>query len=69
MQAFPDSPGDLSTFRWAVTHEAAQAELDWFASTRCTFGTYQDALAESSPIFYGGFDVPQLWSAGTARGL
>ena len=29
-QSFPDSPGDLATFRWAVTHEAAQAELDWF---------------------------------------
>jgi len=54
-QAFPDSPGDLSTFRWAVTHEAAQAELDWFCEHALPhFGTYQDALAESSPWLFHG---------------
>ena len=53
--AFPDHPGDLSTFRWAVTHEAAQAELDWFCEHALpAFGTYQDALAEESPWLFHG---------------
>ena len=54
-QAFPDFPGDLSMFRWAVTHEAAQSELDWFCEHALPhFGTYQDALAESSPWLFHG---------------
>jgi len=53
--AFPDHPGDLSTFRWAVTHKAAQAELDWFCEHALpAFGTYQDALAEDSPWLFHG---------------
>jgi deoxyribodipyrimidine photolyase-related protein len=52
---FPDHPGDLSTFRWAVTHEAAQSELDWFCEYALpAFGTYQDALAEESPWLFHG---------------
>ena len=52
---FPDHPGDLSTFRWAVTHEAAQSELDWFCEHALpAFGTYQDALAEESPWLFHG---------------
>ncbi len=52
---FPDHPGDLSTFRWAVTHKAAQAELDWFCEHALpAFGTYQDGLAEESPWLFHG---------------
>ena len=52
---FPDHPGDLSTFRWAVTHEAAQGELGWFCEHALpAFGTYQDALAEESPWLFHG---------------
>ena len=52
---FPDNPGDLGEFRWSVTHEAAQAELDWFCEHALPlFGTYQDALAEESPWLFHG---------------
>ena len=52
---FPDHPGDLSTFRWAVTPEGAQSELDWFCEHALpAFGTYQDALAEESPWLFHG---------------
>ena len=54
-ECFPDHPGDLSTFRWAVTHDAAQAELDWFCDHALpAFGTFQDALAEESPWLFHG---------------
>jgi deoxyribodipyrimidine photolyase-related protein len=53
--AFPDNPGDLSTFRWAVTAEAAADELSWFCTHALPyFGTYQDALTESSPWLFHG---------------
>ena len=53
--AFPDYPGDLSTFRWAVTAEEAEQELDWFCEHALPlFGTYQDALAEASPWLFHG---------------
>jgi len=52
-QAFPDNPGDLSQFALAVTHEAAQAQFDWFCEhALADFGTYQDALAEESPWLF-----------------
>ena len=53
--AFPGNPGDLSNFRWAVTTEAAEQELDWFCEHALPFfGTYQDALAEASPWLFHG---------------
>jgi len=53
--AFPDNPGDLSTFRWAVTAEDAADELSWFCTHALPyFGTYQDALTESSPWLFHG---------------
>ena len=53
--AFPDHSGDLSTFRWAVTRDAAQTELDWFCEHALpAFGTYQDALAKESLWFFHG---------------
>ncbi len=52
-EAFPDNPGDLSTFNYAVTAHQAQAALDWFCENGLKdFGTYQDALAEESPWMF-----------------
>ena len=54
-EAFPDNPGDLSAFRWAVTAEDAADELSWFCTHALPyFGTYQDALTESSPWLFHG---------------
>ena len=50
LEYFPDNPGDLSQFRLAVTHEAAQDQFDWFCRyTLSNFGDFQDALPEESP--------------------
>ena len=53
MERFPDNPGDLAQFRYAVTHEGAQSELDWFCEHALQhFGRYQDGLAEESPWLF-----------------
>jgi deoxyribodipyrimidine photolyase-related protein len=53
--AFPDNPGDLSMFRWAVTAEQAEQELEWFCEHALPyFGQYQDAMAEASPWLFHG---------------
>lgn len=50
---FPDNPGDLSRFQYAVTAAEAQAQFDWFCEHGlANFGTYQDALAEESPWLF-----------------
>jgi deoxyribodipyrimidine photolyase-related protein len=50
---FPDHPGDLSEFRWGVTHEQAQAQFDWFCSYALpSFGTWQDAMADDEPWMF-----------------
>jgi deoxyribodipyrimidine photolyase-related protein len=50
---FPDNPGDLAMFNFAVTSQQAQAQLDWFCEQElANFGTYQDALAEESPWLF-----------------
>ncbi len=51
--AFPDNPGDLSQFNFAVTAGGATAQLDFFID-HCLplFGRYQDAMAEESPWLY-----------------
>ena len=50
---FPDNPGDLARFNFAVTSKQAQAQLDWFCEQGlANFGTYQDALAEESPWLF-----------------
>ena len=64
--AFPDNPGDLSRFCYAVTPEAAQAQFDWFCEHALPlFGTYQDGLAEESPWLFGffpkGFSLHHAW--------
>jgi len=51
--AFPDNPGDLAEFCYAVTHKDAQAQFDWFCEHALPlFGTYQDGLAEESPWLF-----------------
>ncbi|MEM1112346.1 MAG: cryptochrome/photolyase family protein [Pseudomonadota bacterium] len=53
--SFPDNPGDLAHFNFAVTAEGATAQLAWFIEhTLPNFGTYQDALAEESPWLFHG---------------
>ncbi|MEM1404350.1 MAG: cryptochrome/photolyase family protein [Pseudomonadota bacterium] len=50
---FPDNPGDLSEFRFAVTEEGAHAHFDSFCDVALAeFGTYQDALADESPWMF-----------------
>ncbi len=52
-EAFSDNPGRLEHFNYAVTHEQAQQQLDWFCEHGLAhFGTYQDALAEESPWMF-----------------
>jgi deoxyribodipyrimidine photolyase-related protein len=52
-EAFPDNPGDLSRFNYAVTAHQAQAQLNRFCEHGlANFGTYQDALAEESPWLF-----------------
>ncbi|PLW68170.1 cryptochrome/photolyase family protein [Pseudohalioglobus lutimaris] len=51
--AFPDNPGDLSQFNFAVTASGALMQLDYFiAQCLPLFGHYQDALAEESPWLF-----------------
>ena len=51
--AFPDNPGKLAHFNYAVTARQAQAQFDWFCERGLAdFGTYQDALAEESPWLF-----------------
>ncbi|MEP4487096.1 MAG: cryptochrome/photolyase family protein [Halioglobus sp.] len=53
LERFPDNAGDLELFRYAVTHEGAQRELDWFCEHALQhFGRYQDGLAEESPWLF-----------------
>lgn len=51
--AFPDNPGDLSRFAFAVTAGQAQAEFDWFCEHALpAFGRFQDALADGEPWLF-----------------
>ncbi len=50
---FPDNPGDLTTFNFAVTAEHAAAQLDDFVTHRLgQFGRFQDALADDEPWLF-----------------
>lgn len=50
---FPDHPGSMDTFGWAVTREEALAVLQDFVTHRLPeFGTYQDAMWTDQPFLY-----------------
>lgn len=50
---FPDHPGSLRTFDWAVTPEQAEQALDDFIENRLPlFGPYQDAMWTGEPYLY-----------------
>jgi deoxyribodipyrimidine photolyase-related protein len=50
---FPDHPGDLNHFTWAVSREDAQRVLKDFLRNRLPlFGKYQDALWTGEPWLY-----------------
>lgn len=51
--AFPDNPGDLERFSYAVTSQQAQAQFEWFVEHALGhFGACQDALADESPWLF-----------------
>ncbi|MFN7161602.1 MAG: cryptochrome/photolyase family protein [Fimbriimonadales bacterium] len=50
---FPNHPGSLSAFDWAVTPEQAEQALDDFIENRLPlFGPYQDAMWTGEPYLY-----------------
>ncbi|MFN4032194.1 MAG: cryptochrome/photolyase family protein [Fimbriimonadales bacterium] len=50
---FPNHPGSLSAFDWAVTSEQAEQALDDFIENRLPlFGPYQDAMWTGEPYLY-----------------
>lgn len=50
---FPDHPGSLRAFDWAVTPEQAEQALDDFIENRLPlFGPYQDAMWTGEPYLY-----------------
>lgn len=50
---FPDNPGSLASFDWAVTPEQAQTALDDFVTYRLAhFGRFQDAMWTGEPVLY-----------------
>ncbi|MDM7460318.1 MAG: cryptochrome/photolyase family protein [bacterium] len=50
---FPNHPGSLSAFDWAVTPEQAEQALDDFIENRLPlFGPYQDAMWAGEPYLY-----------------
>lgn len=55
IRCFPENPGDLSQFGYAVTANDAKDQLDWFCE-KCLpyFGTWQDGIAEESSWMFHG---------------
>ncbi|CUU37254.1 deoxyribodipyrimidine photolyase-related protein [Armatimonadetes bacterium DC] len=50
---FPNHPGSLRDFDWAITPEQAEQALDDFIANRLPlFGPYQDAMALGEPYLY-----------------
>jgi deoxyribodipyrimidine photolyase-related protein len=60
-QVFPDHPGSLDAFQWAVTREQALTLLAHFVKEKLPqFGPYQDAMWQ---------DAPYLWHSLLASAL
>ncbi len=60
-ERFPDNPGSLNHFRWAVTHEDADAWLERFIAERLThFGPYEDAISVHHAFIHHSAITPAL---------
>ncbi len=58
---FPDHPGTLDAFGWAVTREGALEALeDFLAVGLPRFGDYQDAMKTGAPFLHHGLISPYL---------
>ena len=58
---FPEHPGELDAFDWAVTTADAQIALRDFVDHRlAAFGTYQDAMWTAEPFLYHSLLSPSL---------
>lgn len=58
---FPDHPGTLDAFGWAVTREGALKALeDFLAVGLPRFGDYQDAMKMGAPFLHHGLISPYL---------
>lgn len=53
-QDFPNNPGDSGNFKYPITHEQAEAQLDRFIQERLiNFGPYEDSIASDvSEVFH-----------------
>jgi deoxyribodipyrimidine photolyase-related protein len=60
-QRFPDHPGALDDFRWAVTHDDAEAWMREFFRDRFeNFGIYEDAIATGHTFINHSAITPML---------
>ncbi|MEM8995928.1 MAG: cryptochrome/photolyase family protein [Acidobacteriota bacterium] len=58
---FPDAPGRLDSFGWAVTRKQAEEALDDFIEHRLPlFGDYQDAMRSGEPWLFHSLVSPAL---------
>jgi deoxyribodipyrimidine photolyase-related protein len=58
---FPDHPGDLSTFNWAVTRSDALVCLDYFVDFKIQeFGPYEDAIHSNHAHLFHSTISPYL---------
>jgi deoxyribodipyrimidine photolyase-related protein len=61
IRRFPDNPGSIDDFRWAVTHADADAWLDRFLDERfADFGIYEDAISVKHPFLHHSAISPML---------
>ncbi len=60
-RAFPDAPGDPSTFAWPTTHDEARTHLREFVRERLAdFGPYEDAISAAHPFLNHSLLTPAL---------
>ena len=60
-RAFPDNPGDATSFAWPTSHEEAEAMLEDFLAQRFhEFGPYEDAISAEHPFVFHSLLTPGL---------